>query len=492
MKETTEELVKHKLGAHRELIRSDLTGGKPKYLYRDPAGKYVFESESLTRLLEALPTRPSISLKGLALLLRAGVVPQPYTIFEEVFIVTLGWTAEIYSHDDMLSIDFSFSYPFQRAHVKNTLDNELFLELIVKSIQEQKSPAAPSFLFHSAGKDSNIIALALAEAGYQKEVTLLTHKSAGHHDESGVSARIAARLGFQHEILRSIDRPTAELFSSFSSIIGSMPLPCTDNVSLAYPMYLHQNQDLYGANIIDGMGNDAYIGHIPSRREHNLQKLSPIGAKFAMLDHALPTESLVRPFIRKKSEWCGLTGLSSKDVTSLLSFSEELDIFDQSFNTEETPNYFDYRSRIRGCCIDQEIYIRKVRNFADCVGANLVLPWANSGVANYVLNLPPDLLYDAAKLKNKLFLRNLLNEKGVVDSDSLGKKTFGFQSMPIVVNNFSFLADEIWSCRFWNKRGLFCLLERLRRNLRGGGRKAAVSSTAVYRLYLVSAWLNHQ
>lgn len=52
------------------------------------------------------------------------------------------------------------------------------------------------------------------------------------------------------------------------------PFPCTDNVTLAYANYAEQLPEFEGANIIDGMGNDVYIGHIPGAREFLAQQIS--------------------------------------------------------------------------------------------------------------------------------------------------------------------------------------------------------------------------
>ena len=78
---------------------------------------------------------------------------------------------------------------------KITEPNENFiLELLANATIERIDKNKPSFLFHSAGKDSNTIALSLAEAGWQNKVTLITHKSKGNADESEISSKIAKNL----------------------------------------------------------------------------------------------------------------------------------------------------------------------------------------------------------------------------------------------------------------------------------------------------------
>src|SRR5690606_31202479 len=101
----------------------------------------------------------------------------------------------------------------------------LILEMLAEATISRIDQSKPSFLFHSAGKDSNSIALALAEAGWQDRVTLVTHKSKGSVDESEISARIAKNLGFKHCVLHEVDNFKQEHDQAIESYFANAPFP---------------------------------------------------------------------------------------------------------------------------------------------------------------------------------------------------------------------------------------------------------------------------
>jgi hypothetical protein len=53
----------------------------------------------------------------------------------------------------------------------------------------------------------------------------------------------------------------------------------------------------------------------------------------------------------------------------------------------------------------------KTKVAADFLGSQVVFPWLNSALVDYCFNLPISEKYDFSLLKNKLLLRDLLNEK---------------------------------------------------------------------------------
>ena len=91
----------------------------------------------------------------------------------------------------------------------------------------------PSYLFHSAGKDSNAIALAMAEAGYQDKITCITHQSMGDKNESEISRNIATRLGFKHQTVPELKSLNKARIESIYHYFENLPLPSTYNVTLA-------------------------------------------------------------------------------------------------------------------------------------------------------------------------------------------------------------------------------------------------------------------
>jgi asparagine synthase (glutamine-hydrolysing) len=301
-------------------LASDLAGEFPLYLYLAIDKQTLFYSESITELLneQRIPKPLKVSAEGLSFLLQSGVVPPPKTAYENVFILGIGDSVEITSNNGCVILTFKHDFPFLNANrlspAEMQPDEDLILKMIAEATIERIDDTKPTYLFHSAGKDSNTIALALAEAGLQDKVTLITHQSKGDSDESHISKEIADRLGFKHEILHeSIDLNSAHK-QEIEAYFESAPFPVTDNATLAYPLYLAQKPELKNANIIDGSGNDVYIGHIPSSTEFKRQKFSAYFSKLRPLTKYAQSESFLHILGRARSEWVGLSGISYADT----------------------------------------------------------------------------------------------------------------------------------------------------------------------------------
>jgi asparagine synthase (glutamine-hydrolysing) len=119
------------------------------------------------------------------------------------------------------------------------------------------------------------------------------------------------------------------------------------------------------------------------------------------------------------------------------------------------------------------------------------LPFTNPRVAEYFAKMPEPYLYDRRNLKNKLILRELLKKRIGLDSDAIGKKGFSYDYRALMKENWDWFMDEIRSCRFWDKAGLEMVLPRLERAVLNGHRRAFMAEHLIYRLYLISAWFNH-
>ncbi|MBD3727285.1 MAG: hypothetical protein IE936_09500, partial [Moraxella osloensis] len=438
------------------------------------------------------PKPLKLSTEGLSFLLQSGVVPPPKTAYQDIYILGIGDMARVSTVNGKIDIQFSHEFPFlnaKRLHADEMQpDEDLILQMLAEATISRIDESKPSFLFHSAGKDSNSIALALAEAGWQDKVTLITHKSKGQADESEISTKIAKQLGFKHQILHEVDQLQAEHKQAINDYFVNAPFPCTDNVTLAYPLYAHQLPELKGANIIDGMGNDVFIGHIPSRSEYKRQQLSKYLKHSRILSKHFPSESLFHVAGRTRAEWTGLSGLSFSDAKKILPAA--FDVSDFWLEKDTDQDYLDFRPSIRGTIIDQEIFTRKARNFADSINANMVLPWANQQVAEYFAKMPEQHLFDRKALKNKLILRKILKDRIALDSDALGKLGFTYDAHAVVSHNLDTMKNEIQACSIWDANGLGAVLSRFINQADHLSRAGSISRSFIYRLYLISAWYN--
>ena len=261
-------------------IFSDLASEFPVYIYWSADKQVLLYSTSITELFDdvRIPKPLKVLDEGISFLLQSGVVPPPNTGYQNIYILGSGDTAKVVTVNSKIEVIFEHKFPFmntnrlQADEIKPNAD--LILQMVAEATINRIDKSKPSFLFHSAGKDSNIIALALAEAGWQDKVTLITYKSKSLVDESEISKKIAKQLGFKHQFLKTADQLQASHFSSIKECYINAPLPCTDLATLGYPLYLHQLPELKQSNIIDGGGNDCYMITPPTQRELSTIPLS--------------------------------------------------------------------------------------------------------------------------------------------------------------------------------------------------------------------------
>src|SRR5690606_2565672 len=102
------------------------------------------------------------------------------------------------------------------------------------------------------------------------------------------------------------------------------PLPCTDNVSIAYPLYVAQQPCLQRCNIVDGMGSDVYIGHVPGIKEYNRQRFSPLLSKLGFISKYTASYSILRRLVRTRAECTGLSGFAPRDAGRIYKNHEDI------------------------------------------------------------------------------------------------------------------------------------------------------------------------
>lgn len=479
-------------------LQADLAAEHPLYLYWPKDKSTLLYGQSITELLgdSRVPKPLAVSNEGISFLLQSGVVPPPKTAYEDIYILGIGDRAKVSTRERKIDVEFSHEFPFlngnRLAPDEMQPDEDNILEMLAEATISRIDPSRPTFLFHSAGKDSNSIALALAEAGWQDKVTLITHKSKGKADESEISAKIANQLGFKHRVLHEVDTLRSEHKRAIQDYFVNAPFPCTDNVTLAYPLYACQIPELKGANIIDGGGNDSYMATPPTSRELKALPFSKIAHKASFLRGFAKSESVLTPMLRTTAEWCCMSGFGLGDAQALLTGAESVySHWKQESSKRAHWDLFDFKTSILTPVIAAELHIRKARLFADSISANLILPFANEKITEYFRHLPEKYLFDRRTLKNKLILRKILKSRLGLDSDELGKLAFSYDSRSVVLQNWDEITREIYTCRLWDQVGVTEVVQRLRKRMDGKGWGAGAAGRLIYRVYLLSCWFNH-
>jgi asparagine synthase (glutamine-hydrolysing) len=479
-------------------IFSDLASEFPVYIYWSADKQVLLYSTSVIELFddERIPKPLKVSDEGISFLLQSGVVPPPNTGYQNIYILGIGDTAKVATVNGKIEVIFEHKFPFmntnrlQADEIKPNAD--LILQMLAEATINRIDKSKPSFLFHSAGKDSNTIALALAEAGWQDRVTLITYKSKGMADESKISEKIAKQLGFKHQILHEVDQLQASHKQAIKEHFIKAPFPCTDNVSLAYPLFVEQLPELKRANIIDGGGSESYMMRVLTQRELRFISLSKSISQLSLMRKFINSESIFNPLLRTPAEWYAMAGLSLKDTNKIFPNNQSVyPHWSRESNSRKEWDVFYFKTDILSTISAPERHMRKARNFADSIGSKLILPFANQKLAEYFTKLPETYLFDRKQLKSKLILREILKSRIGLDSDKLGKRGFAYDSRNIVLQNWSYIMVEIQACKLWRQVDLLKILNRMRNRMNGKGWGAIASGRYINLIYLISSWYNY-
>jgi asparagine synthase (glutamine-hydrolysing) len=387
--------------------------------------------------------RLDIDHSSLGNLLDAGVIPTPSSPFKNLYVLNAGDSMRYDTESKTKTFSSDFAYRRYQS-LGNEFNRFQFENKLIKSLQRVVNPKKTALLFLSAGKDSAAIACALREMDFSKEIHCITYRAKGQ-DESAKAQNIAKKLNLSHEVI-DIDNYKVS-YDQIESFFTGQLIPSLD---LCSTVYLHCGLHRYkGSTIIDGSGNDLFIGHIPSRQEFRASKLQ--GYVPYLLKNCAGMLRCVHPIFmigsKTRAEMVGLWSFltSSPLADDLLSYKDRRQFWQLIDKQHSNLDYIDTRASLRGRYIDQEKFIRKIKNAAAAYGLFIALPWTDPELADYCYNLDDLELFDREKLINKLLLRNYLSKKLGIDYFSELKYNFSYDYKRFVDENIDCISDVILS-----------------------------------------------
>ncbi len=474
-------------------LRGPLAGDFPLYLFLPEHRRYLLFSHSLRALLHDPRVKKPLKVSpiGISFILQSGAIPTPRTIFQNLWVLNIGDRVRITVREGRLYLDFDHEFPFfnARRDPEKVPDEDHLLRLLARAVLKRLKKDRPVYLFQSIGKDSNTIALALAEAGLRETICVTLH-TGDRKDESELAAHFARKLGLRHRKLPVPENLSRKHIEALESFLGAVPLPCVDGTSLAYPFY-GLILDFEGSNIIDGSGNDVYLGHVPRKIEYRRQKIYPYLTFLRPIADRLPTGNPLQRIAVTRCEMAGPWGFTYRDARHI--FPEARPVFPYWKKGDQERkgwDYFDLKADVWGPNLEFELVMRKARNFAEVFGCNLIFPWADEEVAAYCARLPEKYLFDRRRFRNKLLLRKILKERLGLDSDALGKYSYGFDAFTFLQKIPGRVREEILSCPYWNRQGVEEVLNTLMTRIERHPVRYRRLKNLVVRLYILSAWLN--
>jgi asparagine synthase (glutamine-hydrolysing) len=459
------------MGTLMELSGDD-TGAKRKLVHLASGSVY----EDWAPLVQA--HAPRVSPAGCQFLLAYGLVPPPFTLYEDVYALGIGDRLQ----GERFRVDFPYLEEKSRGTSKNdTAELERHLAQAV-----ERSLAGDTLIMQSGGKDSAALLIGAAACG-AKNVQSATYRPNYREDEAPHAARLAKRFGIPHRIVDA--DPRAEMQHLLELCAG--PSVCADVAIAGYARTLGAIQP---KRILDGLGGDIYMGYVQPRREAWLSMLSlprrrpevwgavePRGLE-AIGSYAVKS-ALMYPAERMISG----SHLSPRSVRELIPIDTPFTWFFQRLDRNTTSmRPTDRRAYVRGRIYDGAGTMEKARLSAAKVGGEVVFPLCDPDLVAYYFHLPEREKYDEAQRITKLPLRALLAAR-IGDSRFFEEKgSFRYDVLSFVRANRKMIEDEVRGAggELSNvDRWLSFLLARS---------ENYVHAYSLFSLFMLAAWLNRR
>lgn len=468
-------------------ILGDSTGLKTIFLCIHK--KDVFVSLYIQKIIDKLIEEKAFSVSNVSIshLLHDGLIPLPYTIYENIYALGLGDIATLYSHS-LSTFEFKVDFPYFREKSAQNSDPTTFFLLnhITSAVDKQIGNNSDAVLMLSSGKDSTALALGAAEAG-RKNLCCITYAAGTKNDEDDFAKSLCEKLGLMHKTVRLNFEPKF-VRKKFIDFFENSLMPCVDNSQIPYVLC---SEHMNGAEIIlDGSGSDIYVGHTPSKNDLLKQKFSLQGNAFSQFfQHIVPHQSRLNYFIRTPAEKCFPgSHLRLKETSKFYEGACDTKSYWQNVSLLfKDRDIFDFRAVVRGRYYDQESCMRKARNVADYMGATMLFPWCDKSLINFYFNLPEEFRFDRKHYVNKVLLRKLLSEKLNYDSTIIGKRIFEFDSVRFFCENRSFIEEEVRQCKLWHR----ATIDKYFSSWIDGVSFDPWLTSCINTLFLFSGWYNH-
>lgn len=229
-------------------------------------------------------------------LLRNAFVYPPHSIYEDVKLVTFGFSPQ----NDMC-VDPRFSFKFRSAGERPEVAPHpqdwvaVYHSKLCEAISRSCSGMASPWLLQSGGKDSTTLAIGFADA--RPDVTCITYLGGREENELESADEVARKLGLRHEVLLC---DPGRAYDRYLALVADMPLLTADFALLSYADLGTEVRNHGGDGVVDGLGADSYFG-TPVDRQHWL--LSQLAR-----DVRLPLDVTALPGLDRSFELCFLLG----------------------------------------------------------------------------------------------------------------------------------------------------------------------------------------
>lgn len=424
-----------------------------------------------------------VSRKSISMFLRNGLIYPPYTIYSNVIMLPVGSSIEVDIKNGIYKWHNNFNYLDKHSREDSEPDSSHLLSLMSDSFKHLALEERKIYVMQSAGKDSAAMLLGLKEAGVN--ASCITYEANYRDKESGPAKKIAESLGFSHQTLEADYEKEFELLMKYQKNAFGI----TGDFSLL--PYIAANGTLIDEDsiVIDGLGNDMYMGYVSPKLERILMKLSlPSLKKFEpSIDFKDERFSYAKScfFLHPYERLFPGTRLSTPEIESFLGTAytdENASYFDELYKNLDKD---DFRVQVRARLCDSTQFQMKGELSCDAFGNEIYFPFSNEKLVDYYFNLPIQSRYDKPNVQNKTLLRKMIGE--LISEDEFFKTKSGFRyNMPEFISvNFSNIVQEIISCKLYDATIVENWLNKFSTNLSN-----YVVASKIYILLVMASWYN--
>lgn len=487
-------------------LARDHTGIKPLLMYRD-CDKLVFASEM--KALLALPLPRTLNVNMLYTYLQLGYVPQPYSIFTEIFKLPAGCYATISSEGIVRQVRY-YELPHPAVSMPSPPTYEAaqrtLVSLMDDAVQQNLIADVPLGCFLSGGIDSSVITALAARHTNQLATFSIGYKDEPFFDETPYAEAVARQYGTQHTVFSLANN---DLLDSVIDVLDYLDEPFAD--SSALPTYILSKKTRHYVTVaLSGDGGDELFGgynkHAAEYKMRKHRMIARLLPAFQPLLHLLPKsrETAIGDFFRQSLRfaegaslsmgarywrWASLMSeekahemlLPKLDISAYKTMQHEyLHVFDQAPHTLNSVLYADVNMVLSGDMLTKT----DLMSMANALEVRP--PFLDSRIVDFAFSLPDSYKINAKGKKQIVqdAFRHLLPPQLY----NRPKKGFDVPLLQWLRNDLNAMVSELLDPDYLRAQGLFSVeaVEQLRRDLRGNNSNDAAA--LVWLLLVFQYW----
>jgi len=436
-------------------VVADPTGGSR--VYAAVSGAELVVSDDLGAIALALNrdgVATPLNHTALSHVLVHGFGMLPETVFSGILQPRMGESIHARKRGDGLGIeavDDGYPYLNGASREDQVADERRLLDLTTAAVDRiVVREGGSGVLMLSSGKDSVALALAVAEGGH-RDVTCVTYRSSERDSEWQYAASLCRRLGLALEILDppkpdEIRRILERVFERSAEPGGEGLFQYGHMAKVLSPEYPF---------VMDGLGNDTFMGFGPNKRGRWKTRLRVRGAlPGAALTMMTPVDSPLNYFLRSRvATTFPLRLLRDRELNRIYPESVRVQrlAYDQSRALRHMDDW-DLWNEVSERTGNVTSSMLKVYLTTQAYDMRATFPFCDTELIDYYFNLPQAERFDRKALTNKVLLRKMLTRYADYDTELVGSNPFHFDRVRFLQEQRDWVLAEIAACTLWNDR----------------------------------------